>query len=368
MRSGTICARGASALLLGWALCGPVSAQYQRQPNAPDADFGVTHVIKWLQYANAFCGAANGKLPGAIVTWSGACRDGWLEGPGTLQIGLPFGVNGIAFTGTFAHGLAEGPAHVSFADGPVTSFAGTFHDDLPNGPGVVTERGGRRIAGDYVYDAPTGKIAVDYVDGAHAEFVMGGQDEPSTLRFADGTTQHFGKVTTVNAGDFTRVIYPDGSHLTANLRYIDQGDAVYCGADGTRYAGAIAWARPDRDQSLALAYPDLSRRLNEQGLVEVALRIGRDGSKTAIALHISSGIERLDNAALAAVTSWHYLPATVDGHPIPMTLVVGVTFDLHPPRYDEGDAPISVAAETPETRRAFEQQRRWIRKSCAALR
>lgn len=375
MLSGTIFPRGLAPLLMGLALCGPSAAQYERRPTDWEGNFGVTHITQWLQYANAFCGAQQGRVPNAAVTWTGRCRDGRLEGPGTLSV--TYNGQDVTFTGAFAHGLADGPAQVEFEGDPIKTFTGTFHDNLPNGPGVLIETDGRRIAADYVYDAPAGHITIDYADGAHAEFTSGDDqwNVPFTLRFAGGTTMSVDAYTLVTlpggakvyAGGFTHVAYADGSRLTAGISRNFDGDAVYCGAHGVRYAGKMVWVRPDTSQPLTTYYPELSRRLNEQGVVEISLLVGRDGSKNAIALHRSSGFERLDAAALASLANWQYLPAAVDGHPIPLNLIVGVTFDLHP-HYDGGDSPVTVLRPSPEVERWYQQQRRWMRKSCAALR
>ncbi|MBS0382217.1 MAG: energy transducer TonB [Proteobacteria bacterium] len=76
-------------------------------------------------------------------------------------------------------------------------------------------------------------------------------------------------------------------------------------------------------------YPPLSRRLGEEGTVELKLAIGTDGRVQSADLVKSSGSERLDEAALTWVQShWRYRPATSEGHPVSSETRVNVVFNL----------------------------------------
>lgn len=55
-------------------------------------------------------------------------------------------------------------------------------------------------------------------------------------------------------------------------------------------------------------YPPLSKRLNEQGKVVVRALIGTDGTASQASIKSSSGYDRLDQAALATVLKWRYVP------------------------------------------------------------
>jgi protein TonB len=48
--------------------------------------------------------------------------------------------------------------------------------------------------------------------------------------------------------------------------------------------------------------------MGEQGKVVVRVLIGVDGLAQKAEIRQSSGFERLDDAALATVKSWHYVP------------------------------------------------------------
>jgi len=56
------------------------------------------------------------------------------------------------------------------------------------------------------------------------------------------------------------------------------------------------------------SYPAKSRRLGEHGKVVVRVLIGVDGLAHKAEVRQSSGFERLDEAALATVKSWRYVP------------------------------------------------------------
>ncbi len=85
---------------------------------------------------------------------------------------------------------------------------------------------------------------------------------------------------------------------------------------------------PVQKSSIDIAYPKRARRRNEEGDVTVELGIGADGAVSDARILKSSGSSDLDSAALAALKSAAYEPATRDGKPVPGTLVETVKFRL----------------------------------------
>ena len=75
-------------------------------------------------------------------------------------------------------------------------------------------------------------------------------------------------------------------------------------------------------------YPTLSRRLGEQGLVMVRVLVGADGLPQRVELQQSSGFERLDQAALATVRGWRFVPGKRNGVPEAMWFNVPIDFKL----------------------------------------
>ncbi len=60
-------------------------------------------------------------------------------------------------------------------------------------------------------------------------------------------------------------------------------------------------------------YPPISRRLNEQGKTTVRVLIGADGLPQRSEIFKSSGYDRLDQAALATVMRWRFVPGKRGG-------------------------------------------------------
>lgn len=77
------------------------------------------------------------------------------------------------------------------------------------------------------------------------------------------------------------------------------------------------------------AYPAQSRRLGEQGRVELLVYVQPDGRVSAAQVATSSGFERLDDAAVReAVRAWRMLPHTVDGAAVGSWCRVAIAFRL----------------------------------------
>jgi protein TonB len=76
------------------------------------------------------------------------------------------------------------------------------------------------------------------------------------------------------------------------------------------------------------AYPAMSKRLGEQGKVVVRVLIGTDGTAQQVELRQSSGYDRLDQAALATVQRWRYVPGKRGGVAEAMWFNVPIHFVL----------------------------------------
>jgi protein TonB len=76
------------------------------------------------------------------------------------------------------------------------------------------------------------------------------------------------------------------------------------------------------------SYPNLSRRLSEQGTVMLRVFVNVTGDATRVDLKESSGFPRLDKAALDAVEGWKFVPAKKGDHAIAAWVVVPIRFSL----------------------------------------
>ena len=76
------------------------------------------------------------------------------------------------------------------------------------------------------------------------------------------------------------------------------------------------------------SYPSISRRMGEQGKVMLRVLVDVNGQPQEIEIKESSGFDRLDKAALAAVRHWRFVPGKRNGVPEAMWNIVPVNFVL----------------------------------------
>jgi TonB family protein len=101
---------------------------------------------------------------------------------------------------------------------------------------------------------------------------------------------------------------------------------------------------PSRGPSLAegnapAAYPLSARRRGEEGTTVVRARVDATGSVAHAEVARSSGVEAIDEAAVAAVRSWRFLPALDKGNPVASDVELPVVFRLRLPSPDRRSAP-----------------------------
>lgn len=75
-------------------------------------------------------------------------------------------------------------------------------------------------------------------------------------------------------------------------------------------------------------YPALSRRNGESGRVMLRVQVGADGLPKAITIAESSQFTRLDEAAIAAVKRWRFVPAKQGDQAITEWVLVPLNFKL----------------------------------------
>jgi periplasmic protein TonB len=75
-------------------------------------------------------------------------------------------------------------------------------------------------------------------------------------------------------------------------------------------------------------YPQLSKRLGEQGKVVVRVLIDVNGTASKAEIRTSSGFDRLDATALETVLKWRYVPGKRAGVPEAMWFNIPINFEL----------------------------------------
>ncbi len=92
----------------------------------------------------------------------------------------------------------------------------------------------------------------------------------------------------------------------------------------------VTAARFDADylNNPAPAYPAISRRLREEGRVLLLVRVTSQGLAEGVEVRQGSGYSRLDEAALAAVKQWRFVPARRGNVPVAASVLVPIDFRL----------------------------------------
>lgn len=72
----------------------------------------------------------------------------------------------------------------------------------------------------------------------------------------------------------------------------------------------------------------MSRKLREQGSVRLHVMVNAAGEAETVRIKSSSGYDRLDQAALAAVRQWRFVPARQRGQAIAGWVEVPIQFHL----------------------------------------
>ena len=75
-------------------------------------------------------------------------------------------------------------------------------------------------------------------------------------------------------------------------------------------------------------YPMMARRLGEEGRVMLRVFVTPEGSPGEVRIHISSGSPLFDDAAIAAVKQWHFVPARQGDNAIAAWVQVPIVFRL----------------------------------------
>lgn len=90
-------------------------------------------------------------------------------------------------------------------------------------------------------------------------------------------------------------------------------------------------AKPSILSKVNPAYPSAARQENLEGTVVVRIQILTNGRTGEVSVARSSGYPSLDEAAIAAVEQWQFIPAKnlSNGQPIACTIVQPISFQLH---------------------------------------
>ena len=280
-------------------------------PPPPRPDFAVANP-GWIYNAQANCWALdNSHELYANFTWTGRCKHFQIAGKGALvwSYGLvgSYGNSSPAnrtITGTFSDGALNGRGRVDWKNGAFSE--GGFSNGELNGAGTQNWSSGNRYEGEFRDGKPDGRGRYDYADGSSYDG-----------EFEDGIRQGHGKWT------FAGGVY-EGEFLDGEI----SGHGVLRRPDGTKLEGEAEPARNVVTNPPPPMYPPLSRRLNEEGSVEVVFTVLADGRTDNVKTALSSTYTRLDTDAVNTVTNWRFTPARLGGIAIAMPKTQMFSFQL----------------------------------------
>lgn len=75
-------------------------------------------------------------------------------------------------------------------------------------------------------------------------------------------------------------------------------------------------------------YPEISRRLGEEGLVMLRVLVDENGAAKKVELKKTSGFERLDKSAFETVSSWKFIAAKKSGTSVLAWVQIPIRFSL----------------------------------------
>jgi protein TonB len=85
----------------------------------------------------------------------------------------------------------------------------------------------------------------------------------------------------------------------------------------------------DRFHNRPPVYPIEAQLHNEHGLVVVVIHVAANGVASGVDVQQSSGVDILDQAAVAAVRKWRFRPAIKDGQAVPFDFPFEFIFEPH---------------------------------------
>jgi serine protease Do len=104
--------------------------------------------------------------------------------------------------------------------------------------------------------------------------------------------------------------------------------ASACGAPADRTSGKKIPSLARSSQSLEDFWPMESKRLGEEGVVKVSIRISATGCAIAAAIALSSGFDMLDEAVMKFYETIDFYPGEIDGKPVESTSTMPIIFKL----------------------------------------
>jgi periplasmic protein TonB len=123
-------------------------------------------------------------------------------------------------------------------------------------------------------------------------------------------------------------ITPDAPPTTAITNVTDRPQPPPPAVVATVAATKLDFNKKVQQPSTAEYYPPTSQRLGEEGTAKVKVCVGTNGRVTTSTLVETSGVDRLDEAAIKVSKLYRFNPATENGKPVEACANLPVKFTL----------------------------------------
>jgi protein TonB len=88
------------------------------------------------------------------------------------------------------------------------------------------------------------------------------------------------------------------------------------------------YTRPSYREAPKPQYPETARRGGKEGRVLLRVLVNEEGRSAFVEVNLSSGVEALDQAAVAAIKRWRFAPARNGGQPVESWVRIPIDFRL----------------------------------------
>lgn len=313
------------------------------------------------------------------ATWSGACKDGYADGPGAIQWfrqdqpgtryegmvarGQPQGdgiiqfPNKLRYQGDFKDGKRDGAGMLIYADdstlkaafrqnriaGPVlrryrngSTYEGGWGEKGPEGAGKLSFALGGSFDGHWHLGKPEGDGEIGYPGGAtlkgvfHQSFQLG---EHAVEAVSIEETQRYGlKQEAPNTGSLIRRDAVSNFNVPPNKSY-----AELTPAQQALVKRDYPLLQPDDEppymakgpETFARALQEAASKLQERGDMTLRAQIDANGKVSKVDVLVTPD-ERMADFAGRALMLTPFKPAVCAGQPCPMGVTVSYHFDLKP--------------------------------------
>ena len=162
------------------------------------------------------------------------------------------------------------------------------------------------------------------------------------------------QLTSLNSRRWSRTVAALGLLYLASHVAAAQEKAVPPPADGPYRVGGNV-TRPEVISQTKPVYTEMARKARLQGTVILETIIDEEGNVTNV--RVLKGLPMgLDQAAVDAVSTWKFKPATFEGKPVKVYYVLTVNFQVTGPTY-LGPALVKFSAEHPDFAAALNGER-----------